>query len=236
MSNAYRVPVFESMSVAWNKTKGFKGTFWSAWVVAIIISIGLQLLMLLGNFIHPTLGLIVSFIYIVVFFILYLGIMYLGIKRAANMPVTYTDMFYAFKWPVFLRLIGVSICFTIIFGILTFLYTASPQLFGEQSLLKALFNLIILILIIFLSARLFFAYAFVLDQGVHSLEAIKLSWKVTQGNVFRIIGIIIIFSASYLLGLLALIIGLIWTIPFIWVYYGEIYKKFSDALLPVPVK
>lgn len=234
MSNAYRVPVFESISAAWGKTKGFKGTYWAAWIVIMVISIGFGALTFLTDLIHPSVTVIFQLIQGVILYILNLGLMYLGIKRAANMPVVYTDIFYGFKQPVFLRLIGIILCLAVIFGILA-LFFIGGSLFTE-GFVKSLVNLITFILTIFLSSRLFLAYAFVLDQNVHPLEAIKLSWKVTQGNVLRIIGVIIIISASYVLGFFALIIGLIWTIPFSLVYYGEIYKKFSDSLLPVPTK
>ncbi len=85
--------------------------------------------------------------------------------------------------------------------------------------------------VIYLAIRMFFVYYLLLD-GHDFADAIRLSWQKTRPYIGEIILFIIIAVALAFLGLLVLIIGLLVTIPIIYlaqaVFYNEAVSEPAD--------
>lgn len=116
------------------------------------------------------------------------------------------------------------------------------ELFSEgKSYLKLLFtailvNIAVIIGLIFLiipgiyvGIRLFFALTLVVDKGLGPIEAIKESWRLTEGNIFHLLKLWLVFIGITILGILALIVGLLVAVPVATLLITIAYRKFSPA-------
>lgn len=72
---------------------------------------------------------------------------------------------------------------------------------------------------IILALRLGFYQQAIVEKNLGILESLKYSWKLTRQNGFSLFGFAILSLFIGLAGLLALLIGLIWAIPTIWLAY-----------------
>src|SRR5205085_143591 len=76
----------------------------------------------------------------------------------------------------------------------------------------------------YLLVRLMLSIAFVLEQNVNPWRAIVLSFHATRCNFWRLFGWYIAIWIIMMISIIPLGIGLIWTLPLIYISYGMIYK------------
>jgi uncharacterized membrane protein len=72
----------------------------------------------------------------------------------------------------------------------------------------------------------YFAMA-VVDKELGPIEALKESARLTEGNVWRLIGLGLAFFGVLILGLLALFLGVFVALPVVWVGYAWVYRQLS---------
>lgn len=81
---------------------------------------------------------------------------------------------------------------------------------------------------IWLSIRLqFFTYALV-DKDVKILEALRMSWDMTEGNWWNLFAYNILLSLIVMLGFILLIVGIFVAIPVAWLGYALVYLKLTE--------
>lgn len=234
--NTYSLPVAETIGIAWNKTQGSKGSIWAAFGLLLLFSFAFGVAAAIGKSISPGLENFVNFIAQIVNFLLEMGLMYIGIRHAAGQPISYTMMFYPFSAPrIAIRLICVYILIClcmlpfILLGIIPtalLLGSASPATYVFLSLCY----IAVAVGIVFITFRLFLSVAFVLDQNQGAWASIKLSYQTTRSNVWRLLALMIIQICIFIISLIPLLLGLIWTIPFMYVLYGVIYKRLTQRI------
>lgn len=78
------------------------------------------------------------------------------------------------------------------------------------------------------SFRLSMTQYLILEKGYNPFKAIKMSWKMTKGFVGDIFAINLIGGLINMLWVLALLIGLIWTLPILMIANAYIYKKIAE--------
>jgi uncharacterized membrane protein len=78
---------------------------------------------------------------------------------------------------------------------------------------------------IYLATRFSLFPYFIADQKVNALEALQKSWNATQGHVLYLLLFFLAMIGLNLLGLLALVVGLIITIPVSNLALGYVYNK-----------
>lgn len=230
MEQAYLIPVGDTISTAWEKVKGSKGSVWAALGIFFLIMIGFGILQAITK---PTPILMNAIMVIgqVIQYLLQMGLIYIGIKRAFELPVSYQLMFRTFESDVTLRIIGLYLLEMLIFipfgiiGVIGYLIGISSIPFGGL----ICFLLIILAVLgtIYVSIRISLSAALVLDRKLNPWSAIKKSFEATRSNFWRLIGILIIQVLILILSIIPLGVGLIWSLPFILVCYGVIYKNLS---------
>lgn len=81
---------------------------------------------------------------------------------------------------------------------------------------------------IYIAARLYLYEYFVVDQNMTSVEAISASWETTKGHVWEIIAIGLLSFGIYILGALAIGIGLLWAVPTVKLAQATLYKKLTS--------
>jgi len=221
------LPVWDTINAAWEKTYGAKATFWGAILVLAAIMFGIGVLegitakwwgisglfQLLGNIIG---------------YFLQLGLVYIGITRAKDMPINYKLMFTTFDLQLALRLIGLYILQTLIFlipiaigaiGVYVYMMGSSATTF-----IGGLIFVISIIATIVVAIRLSLGMAFVLDTREGPVAAIKHSLTATDHNFWNLLGIFLLQFLIIIISIIPLGIGLIWSIPFVLINYGVIYK------------
>ncbi len=90
---------------------------------------------------------------------------------------------------------------------------------------------------VYLSLRLTFFTYFLVDKNMGAMDAIQASWNATKGNVWNLIILGFLGVGLIILGALALIVGLLVTIPILLVASAHVYKELSKgaASEPAPV-
>ncbi len=80
---------------------------------------------------------------------------------------------------------------------------------------------------IYLAIRLSPYQALVADRNLSPVDALKTSWEVTRGNVLNLIGFWLMSIVIVLAGLLALVIGLIWALPTVFLAWAAAYQMMA---------
>jgi hypothetical protein len=224
----FEIPVMDTINVSWTKTYGAKGTIWTSIAILFIImfTIGALEGMSEGSLIASTTLRIIGN---ALGYFLQLGLIYMGITRAKDLPINYKMIFTAFSLQLILRLVGLYILQTLIFLIPVVLGAVGFFLYSSNGALAMAVGSILSIagiaLLVIIAVRLSLSVAFVLDTNLAPLESIKKSIAATEGNVLNLIGIFILQLLIILLSMIPLGVGLIWSIPFALICYGVIYKE-----------
>ncbi len=97
--------------------------------------------------------------------------------------------------------------------------------------LRAILTLGIILLIIpgiFLAIRFGFAYQILVDKEVGPIEALKLSYKLTEGSWVHLFGLWLIFLFINFVGACCFLFGLLITIPTSFLAYVYAYRKLGN--------
>ena len=105
------------------------------------------------------------------------------------------------------------------FVVVAMLYSA---LVGFGSLLLLIPGIIALIGFIF-------AQYLIAEQKTGIFESFKESWKMTSGNRWKILWLMIVLIFFNLLGALALLLGLLVTVPMSYIIYARLYRVLGDG-------
>lgn len=227
--NTYLLPIGETISLAWSKVKGSKGSIWAALLVSFLIMFALGFFDGVIKATAPSIEFVVKIIIQVVGFLLQIGLLYIGIKRAQDEPITYHLLFRGFESNIALRAIGLYILQVLILIIPLALMLFAAILYGMEStsgrlIISLLLGVVGFLAIIYLGIRMMLSMAFVLDKGMNPWPAITQSFAATNQNFWRLIAVIILQLLIIAVSAIPLGIGLIWTLPFAYILYGCLYK------------
>lgn len=113
---------------------------------------------------------------------------------------------------------------------------AYPQYFVNMVLSSIIYALILvggfLLLIIpgiYLALRLQFYSFYVVDKNAGVTDSLKMSWNATKGKTLDIFVFMLLLIGLNILGALALLVGLLITIPVSFVAYTLFYRKLQPA-------
>ncbi len=229
--NTYLLPIGETLGMAWDKVKGTKGSFWAAILVTFVIVLGLGFFDGVIKVVAPKIEPFITIIVQVIGFLLQMGVMYLGIRRAQELPITYRMMFRTFEGSIAIRAIAVYILQMIILiipvALMIFAAVYVGNSGGPWGAVAVLLGLIGFVLTVFLCVRMMLSMAFVLDKGTNPWPAITQSFASTKNNFWRLIAIFIAQAIIIIISAIPLGIGLIWTLPFAYILYGLVYKNLT---------
>jgi uncharacterized membrane protein len=136
-----------------------------------------------------------------------LGLIKISLKFCDNEKVKFSDLISQYKliFRYFLALILQSLI--VVFGFLLFIIPG----------------------IIFLIRFGFYGYLIV-DKNSKIVESLKRSWEITKGNTWNLFLFYLLLGLINVLGFLALIIGLFWSIPTTMLANAFVYRKLSEQL------
>ncbi len=235
-----KLPVFETIRNAWHKVKGTKATFFLVVVVLILLSLASQgiEIYLKKNGITFAAITIVALIVFVFFKILYAilswGLIYFGSERASGANIQFNMIRYVFDIKLFIKMIGLYILqlliilptfFLLFSGIILYSFKGAPPI---QTYISILLGIIAIILMIYLTLRMYLSRIIVVTTKINPWQAIKSSFKATKNNVWRLLGLSLLNTIILFLSILPLCIGLIWAMPYLFINYGVVYKTLMN--------
>lgn len=227
MSGQAQLPVWDTINAAWIKVSGSKATFWGAIGILAAIMFGIGILEGITEKSWAIAGLIQMTGNILGYF-LQLGLIYMGITRAKDMPINFKMIFNTFDLQLALRIIGLYILQTLLFLIPAAIGATGIFIYAMGGLMSAVGAILVIcsiIGIIVLVIRLSLSIAFVLEAAAAPVEAMKKSIAATDGNFLSLLGIYILQLIILLASMIPLGIGLIWSLPLALICYGMVYKQ-----------
>lgn len=219
------ISVSDIITQSWEKVKGTKASIWAAFGILFVIMLAIGFISGLLKNGAPVISASVDFIGQIINFLLQMGILYIGISRAYDLPISYRMMFRTFQFEMALKVIGLYLLQILIFLPVAIIGIIAAMLYSDQILLSGLLFLISIFAIFYLAVRLFLSMGFVVYQGINPVPAIKKSFQATHGNFWRILSILIIQFCILVISIIPLGIGLIWSLPFCFIVYGMLYKN-----------
>ena len=96
---------------------------------------------------------------------------------------------------------------------------------GIVAILSGFVLIALLLVFIHVMLRLMFAKYYSIENNTWPKESIKASWTGTKGYTGQLLGLWIVSIGITILGVLALVVGLFWAIPTIYVAQAFIYTK-----------
>jgi uncharacterized membrane protein len=139
--------------------------------------------------------------------ILNLGLIKISLKFCDNEKVKFSDLISQYK--------------------LVFRYFVASIL---QSLIVIFGFLLFIIPGIIFSIRFGFYGYLIVDKNSKIVESLKKSWEITKGNTWNLFLFYLLLGLINVLGFLALIIGLFWSIPTTMLANAFVYRKLSEQL------
>jgi hypothetical protein len=224
---AYDLPVMDTVKTAWNKVSGVKGSFWA---VLGIVFVAEFLIGFMGGFFQTPKGqlpiavTIVSMLVGLLVMVISWGLLYMGIQRAAGQPITYRMVGYAFNWGLIFRMIGLYILQMLILGCVSLILLLTFVL-SLSAVVNVILGIVWFVLFYAILFRLVLGKAFVIAKQMGPVDAIKASFAATKGNVWNVIGIMLIMLLILFVSAIPLGIGLIWSLPYVFINYGEVFKR-----------
>lgn len=233
-ANAYSLPVKETVAAAWPKVKGAKGTIWA--IIAILVLITFPLLKgseIATNSDKAGLGLLLYSLAMIVQALISWSLLYVGIQRAADLPIRFKMITYSLQLPIILPMIGFYLLRGVVLIIPIIVLIIGMIMVHQDTTLLQLLGIALAIIGIvstfYLALRMWMGPGLILDKKIRPFRALQLSFKATCGNFWNLVGIILINIIVMLLCGITLGIGLIWGIPFMLITYGEVYKRLTNA-------
>ena len=211
-------------SEAWEKNKGFKGSFWAAFLIFMLITIIVYAIaydisvMIEGppnsaekaGQLAPVWEFSKLILSIFVITPLGAGLWALCVKRSVLAPITYTELFRYFSY------------WKTLWGY--------PVLFGVLNLLSILLlfipflGLAISLLTLFATIVFIFYIPLAIDKNLKPQQSFLGSWQAVKPNLLTFIGFWLLVFGISILSALTLGIALIWTLPWIYCAMGILYR------------
>jgi hypothetical protein len=84
---------------------------------------------------------------------------------------------------------------------------------------------IYLVFFVFVLARFYFAFFFLVDRDLKAMDALGASWRATEGKGLKMVGLALVAGLIGSLGVLGLCVGVFFTIPMSYVMYASAYRQ-----------
>jgi hypothetical protein len=251
--NSFTLPVLDTARAAWAKVYGAKGTIWAAFIIYFIVAMVFGVIEGLLETTPYFLQVIINIVFYLILFVFVMGLLYIGITRAKDAPISYKLLFYAFDTNMALKLIAVYLLQILIFIPAVILMVIGFILGNISGFLTVLSLIASLALYVYLLIRVILSLGFVLDKDLGPVQAIKASFRATRDNVWNVLGIVAIqiviiavclipygigslgFLISETVGSVLTLISIpftiacfVWAMPFGLILYGMLYKALSE--------
>ena len=210
-----KISIGDGIRESWAKTKGAKGTIWAGsaimyLVLLIIVAGGAYLLPSFDDDPTNVTGLMSNILFQGVtnaFTVLFTaGLLLMGIRKVAGEQISWKMVFKGFSCA------GKLIIATIL-----------------QSLLVSIGFLLLILPGIYLAVGYTMTLPLIMDKGLSPWQAMEMSRKAVHKVWWKVVGLLIVMGVIFVVSLIPLGIGLIWTWPMFIIVAGFVYLQlFGD--------
>ncbi|WP_428819466.1 hypothetical protein [Microbulbifer sp. MCCC 1A16149] len=210
LAGDYQVAIGDTLSEAWNLSKGKKGTVWLGVLLYLVAYMAITLVATLltgGSFTDPEANqgagaLLANLLILLASAPLSAGMIMIGIKIARNEEVSGTEVFAHFD-----KILPLAAGMILMY------------------LLVTLGFILLIIPGIYLAIGYIMMLPLIVDKNLGPWQALEVSRKAVTKHWFPVFGFMIVMMLLYFAGFLALLIGLIWAIPTLSIAYGVLYRN-----------
>ncbi|WP_437883205.1 hypothetical protein [Pseudomonas sp. LRF_L74] len=221
LNRGYDYTISDVLSESWERVKGTKGIIIGG---ALIYYAVMMLATFILGFIFGLIGLadestitgifigqfVVSIIASACSYPLLAGVNMVGIRRAADQPVSFNEIFAHMGRFVPVLLTGLLMMVLIYIGMLLFVLPG-----------------------IYLSVAYMLAIPLVVERGLSPWQALEASRKAISQHWFKAFGLFLVLGLIMAVSAIPLFIGLVWTLPMFIIGMGILYRIIF-GVLPAP--
>ena len=220
LSRGYDFTISDLLSEAWQRVKGTKGIIIGGFVV--FYAVLLVASFLIGGFFgilgvvsdSPMLSVVVEMV-VGIFasalaYPFMAGINMIGIRRAADQPISFNDIFSHFGRTVPLVITAIISMLLIYLGMILLIIPG-----------------------LYLAIAYMLAIPLVVERGLSPWQALETSRKAISQHWFKVFGLFLLLGLITGISAIPLGIGLVWTIPLFTVTIGILYRTIF-GVLPAP--
>lgn len=204
MAGRYQFEIGEVMREAWQATKRFKAPLWGAlavmWGLLILLN-GVNAIVT-AKVLGKGAEMLASFVLGVAFYPLGVGVVMMGVRRAAGLPVSFSTAFNYFD----------RAASALVAGLLA-------------TLLTYLGILLLLIPGLYLGVAYYMILPLLGDRNLRPWQAMEASRKAVTKKWFSVFGLFFVVGLIVGLSFLPLGIGAIWSVPWAVMVVGVLYKR-----------
>jgi len=204
----YDFAIGEVLKEAWQKTSGVKGPLWGAiFMTFLVMALAIGALAMVAKALDletsgVALGLALQITFTVALYPFMAGVMMIGIRRSVDLPINWKMAFAYFSY--LLPIVVAAFLLTV----LTFIGF-----------------MLLIIPGIYLSLAYMLAIPLIVDKGMGPWQAMEASRKAIHKHWFKIFGLYFAMGVIYVLSMIPLFLGLIWTMPMFVVVGGILYRE-----------
>lgn len=220
---------------AWSNYKSFFGLALGSVLVAYLVLMVSGMIPVLGVFTGLLLGPHIN-----------AGMAWIFLKRARDERVEFGDVFEGLK-RCYLKLLlvglvqmGFVLTVMIVFVVPIMLMGVPLGVSGMESetppdiSLTAAMTIVVLTatmaaVLVYFSIRFLLTGIVAIDRPESAIDAYRLSWRITRGRFWTILGLMIVLVLAGLAGALALLIGLIFVMPFFGAVIAQLYHDAIES-------
>ncbi|MBB4865900.1 putative membrane protein [Pseudomonas nitritireducens] len=221
LARGYDFSIGDLISEAWQRVSGIKGLVIAGFIVYVVIvqaiSFALGLVIGLGALASGSEGgvgmavlqMLVGVFAAAIGYPFLAGINMLGIRRAADQPVSFNEMFSHFGLFVPLVITGLVMTLLVYLGLLLLVLPG-----------------------IYLSVAYLLAIPLVVERKLSPWQALEASRKAISQHWFKVFGLFLVLGIILIVSAIPLGIGLVWTLPLSIVAIGVLYRTIFGVLPP----
>lgn len=231
----YDFSIGEVIKDAWHRLKGFKATFWGAigffvlsYLAVVLAAFGINFVLLLLGMSVETVKSIDSLLYFLVMLPLTVGLLMLGVRYIANLPVRSKQVFRYFR--KFWAILGVYIAMTLIYAVVAVLavalyaIAAAPAVATIVKVICGIAGVLVSVFLIYLILGYIFSMLLKVEKDLSIWQSLQVSRKAVTQHWFKIFFTILVMQIITVISAIPLGIGLIWTIPMGYLVLSTLYK------------
>jgi hypothetical protein len=242
IAQPYHFTINNLLCESWQRVKGTKATYWTAFLTYIFIYfsfivIGLGGIYLFVGSLNPELesvkisSVAVKIIAAVATFPLPFGISLLAIQRSVNLPIKAKHIFVVYQY--YGRLLGtIALIYlmTLMTGIITlFIFGSLGVVAAKMGLASSGIKIALLLGgTALVTIPMFFSFMFapllIIEKNFGVFQAIKTSFLGFRQHCFKITAVLLLMILIYIISAIPLLLGLIWTVPMLLNVMGILYR------------
>ncbi|MGE8295542.1 MAG: hypothetical protein ACN6PH_08355 [Pseudomonas sp.] len=217
LARGYDFSIGELLSESWSKVKGTKGIIIGGFLVFYVVLLAATFILggVVGIFgaLSDSIALVfvgeilISLLASALAYPFMAGINMVGIRRAAEQPLSFNEIFSHFGRTVPLIITAVVMMLLIYLGMFLLLIPG-----------------------IYLGVAYLLAIPLVVERGLSPWQALEASRKAITQHWFKVFGLFIVLGLIIMVSAIPLGIGLVWTIPLMVVAMGVLYRTIFGVL------